>query len=86
MKLPSRVLKWLLIGGFTTDVLAAEIIVQDSHPTLDLLEYLGSMVEDENGELIGPDNLDDESGREPIEVIVDNPQSDSSADEWLTRD
>jgi hypothetical protein len=43
-------------------------------PSLDLLEYLGMMVEEDDG-LIGPEDLDDEPEPFPDSILIDDSSS-----------
>ena len=51
------------------------VVIGDGLPSLELLEYLGELVEND-GELLGPDDLDQSAPTE----------SRTGADTWISRD
>lgn len=57
-----RVLKWLALGGFImgNNIASAGQANDENPPSLELLEYLGMLVETENG-LVGPESLGEAS-------------------------
>lgn len=64
--------------GVIHNVSAAETATDDL-PSLELLEYLGSLVE-ENGDLIGPEDFDDEEDR--VDDIILLGDDDEIPEEW----
>ena len=76
-------LSLVVLGMLAGSVIAAEEIIVMDVPSLELLEYLGAMVEDE-GELIGPADLD-ESGEATLDADRDD-SSEPAPMEWISRD
>ena len=61
-----RALKWIAVMSITCNAKAEDYPGSIGTPSLELLEYLGEMVED-NGELIGPADLAEDG---PIEAPI----------------
>jgi len=53
-------------------------------PSLDLLEYLGMMVEEDDG-LIGPEDLDDKPEPFPDSILIDDSSSADQRGDSLER-
>ena len=79
-----RALKWIAVMSFTCSAKAEDYPGSIGTPSLELLEYLGEMVED-NGELIGPADLDEDRANEPPITLGDE-GDDTSTEEVLYRD
>jgi hypothetical protein len=73
-----RALSYMAMLTISQSIKAEESFQMETAPSLELLEYLGSMVEGD-GELIGPHSLQDET------PAADGPSDDesSSRDAWV---
>ncbi|MBT4160993.1 MAG: hypothetical protein HOC70_14860 [Gammaproteobacteria bacterium] len=61
-----------VLRGLLMLVWSSFSLAEETNPSLELLEYLGSMVE-QGDELIGPLDLDDEPEPFPDSIVIEQP-------------
>ena len=67
--------------SFLHSAQAEDRVLPDDSPSLEVLEYLGQLVES-GGELVGPEHFDDDVA-EQIPAATGQP---GGRDEWISRD
>ena len=69
-----RALRWVFLMSLVQSAPSEDRITVDELPTLELLDYLGQLVETD-GELVGPEDFDGAAETETVE-----------RDQWISRD